>query len=484
MADGDGCFVNTSLLNLAYIACGRTPSDRPIGVGFSTRPDLPRSFDKRSGSASRLIDRRSGQPALPAARKVDRTVTGQGHAGEGHNPRAMTAMTQNETQIDRIRKYLQQLTLQERSHLLAEIERLQMYGDDMPGSDVILSELRAEFRQNAQAGDRLEPPARHFFQPLEPVLVDHAPERANNGQISRGSLSTIWEWMSHNLLRAMANDYTAQMKQAIAANNPQKARQVATDFQAKTVKYLEDTLASPDGARRVQAGLATYTSLPATFGDLTKMLGVLRARDALAQFNEALPPKIAKFEGAQLAKVRGLLDALSAKHAAAIPFALTIVARRLKTPWQLIRLATKTAPSKAAADIAAAPYAITVSMVLDQIDEKRWALRDALRSTRVVIARDILVAIYDIEYALRVRIDLDGSDWGHRLDDLMQTVAAVVEAEVKRIPNDVQHVLGSRSLRSHESLSGRLAYLAWKGRDAVTGVGAYCRRLVPRFRSS
>jgi hypothetical protein len=39
-------------------------------------------------------------------------------------------------------------------------------------------------------------------------------------------------------------------------------------------------------------------------------------------------------------------------------------------------------------------------------------------------------------------------------------------------------VLGSHRLRSHESMSGRLTYLAWKGRDAVSDGAAFCRKLI------
>ena len=66
-----------------------------------------------------------------------------------------------------------------------------------------------------------------------------------------------------------------------------------------------------------------------------------------------------------------MLDAFRKDHAEQVPFALALVATRLKTPWQLIRLATKAAPSKNAADIAATPYAIAVSMVLDRLDDSR-----------------------------------------------------------------------------------------------------------------
>jgi flagellin-specific chaperone FliS len=156
-----------------------------------------------------------------------------------------------------------------------------------------------------------------------------------------------------------------------------------------------------------------------------------------------------------------------------------LVAGRLKTPWQLIRLATKAAPSKNAADVAASPYSIVVAMVLDRLEDKRTALRVALRNNRVMVAKEILTEIYDTEYALRVRIDqLDESEWGTRLQNLMDSIAALVEAEVSRFPDNVGHVLGSRSLRSHQSLAGRLTYLAWKGRDAVSDGAAYCKRLI------
>jgi hypothetical protein len=155
------------------------------------------------------------------------------------------------------------------------------------------------------------------------------------------------------------------------------------------------------------------------------------------------------------------------------------VARRLKSPWQLIRLATKAAPSKNAGDIAAVPYAIAVSMVLDRLDDRRSALRAALKNNRVLVAKEILTEIYDTEYALRVRIDLlDESKWGERLNELIGGVAALVEAEVKRFPDKIGHVLGSRRLRSYQSLSGRLTYLAWKGRDALAGGAAFCKKLV------
>jgi hypothetical protein len=177
--------------------------------------------------------------------------------------------------------------------------------------------------------------------------------------------------------------------------------------------------------------------------------------------------------------VQDHLKAFTTGHIEAMPFALTMIARHLKTPWQLIRLATKTSASKQAADIAETPYAIAIPMVLDQLDDKREALCHALRQRQVVIAREILVGIYDIEYALRVRIDrLDESEWGRRLNSLMKAVATPVEAEIHSIAAPLHHILGSPALHSHETLAGRLTYLAWKGRDALAESAAFCRKLV------
>jgi hypothetical protein len=212
---------------------------------------------------------------------------------------------------------------------------------------------------------------------------------------------------------------------------------------------------------------------------LIKTLSVLRARDALAKFNEALPSSIQEFDDAEVIKITRLLHAFRTTHTEEIPFALALVAKRLKINWQLIRLATKAARSKNAADVAATPYAIVVPMVLGRLEDRWSALCLALKYNRVLVAKEILIDIYDVEYALRVRIDrLDRCDWGSRLDRLMNSIAALVEAEIARFPDKVGHVLGSRSLRSHQSLAGRLSYLAWKGRDAFRSGTAHCLKLL------
>jgi hypothetical protein len=379
----------------------------------------------------------------------------------------------------RIEDYLQCLTTSARSNLLTELERLEVCGAAMPGSAMILEKLRAEFRRSGQTHVRVANPSRYFFRPLEPLLVDGAPEHANSGRILRGSLAPIWEWITRDLLPTMAHDYESEMRKLIAADDQRGANQVASTFQTKVVKYLESTLGSPDAVDQTRIKLATYTASHAAYGDLAKMMRVLRARDVLTKFGDALPAAIDEFDDVQIAKVTELLDAFGKANAEALAFALTLAAKRLKTPWQLIRLATRAAPSKNAADVAATPYAAAVSMVLDRLDDSREALRIALKNERVFVAKELLTDIYDTEHALQVRIDrLDESDWGKRLRHLMSAINAMVEAEVSRFPDEIRHIMASRSLHRHGSLAGRLTSLAWKGRDAVSDGAAYCKKLI------
>ena len=379
----------------------------------------------------------------------------------------------------RLKEFLQRLTPPTRSNLLDELERLEVCGSEIPGSGEVMETLRAEFRNSGQTQKRNSVPARYFFTPLEPLLVEGAPQHATTGGIQRGSLSAIWEWISRDLLPTMARDYVKNVTDLITMDKQREARRAAATFQTKVAKSMENILSSPDSADQIRARLASYTASPAIFDDLTKMLSAFRARDEIAKLSEALPTKMIRFEDAELAKVTPLLDAFAKTHPEQVPFAVMLVARRLKTHWHLIHLATRAASSKNAASVAATPYAVAVSMVLDRLEDKRGLLRLALKQERILVAKEILIDLYDTEFALRIRIDqLDESDWGRRLDALMESITELVESEIRRFPDNVGHVLGSRSLRRQNTFAGRLTYWAWKGRDAANNSIAACKGML------
>jgi hypothetical protein len=371
---------------------------------------------------------------------------------------------------ENVGEYVRRLTPQVRSRLLAELERLHLLGQGIPRTEALIVALRAEFRDTGQSHYRIGNPSRYFFEPLEQVLVNRAPEHVNGGQIARGSLAPIWSLITEKLLPSMAADYVASTKQVIVANNLNEAQRMAAAFRKKIVTYLNGVLSSADGVATVRAGLETYTSSRATYDDLTKMLRLMHAYEALAEFSGNLAPKIKGLDSDSLAKILGLLDALRAKHADMVPFALTITANRLETPWHLICLATKVAGSKAVSKIAATPYAAAIPMVLDLIDDKRLKLVDAFRQNRIPLGKEILDEIYVIEEAVLARVALEGSDWGHRLKGLMAAIEVALEAEIRSLPTDqrnLTHVLASSRHRGAHSLRERLGDMMRKGRDAV-----------------
>ena len=374
-------------------------------------------------------------------------------------------------QASELKQYLAQFAPQVRGRLLAELERLHGLGETTPSTEELIALLRAEFREPGQGPERIGEPARLFFQPLEAVLIDGAPERANSGQIARGSLGPIWSLLKTELLTTMAREFVTNVSKVMV--NPKEAEKLAAAFQKKALGYLDGTLRSAEGGVMVRSALRMYTGSPAIFDDLVKMFTVFRASAALAALDRALPPKIVKLEDRALANVVKQLNAVKAKNADAVPFALTIVARRLATPWQLMNLATKAVESKAPAAIAATPYALAVSMVLDQMDDKRLLLAVALKDNRVIVAKAILRDIYAIETALKAQIELGDSDWSGRLRDLMAAVAAALDAEVERSRTNcgnLTHVLASADLRPTLSLKDRLTEAVKKGRTMIADI--------------
>jgi hypothetical protein len=125
---------------------------------------------------------------------------------------------------------------------------------------------------------------------------------------------------------------------------------------------------------------------------------------------------------------------------------------------------------------------MAVGMALDLLEDQVDVLEAALKDEHLPRAKELVTDIYDTEYALRVRIDLADSAWGSRLDDTMNRVSGLLDTEITTLPSGLRHVLRSRGLKHHLSLTGQLTWLGWKCRDALSGGMAYGRNLVSALR--
>ena len=153
----------------------------------------------------------------------------------------------------RLKEFLQRLTPPTRSNLLDELERLELSGTEIPGAGEVMETLRAEFRGNGQSPEAQQHSGATISSaPLEPLLVEGAPQHATTGGIQRGSLSAIWEWITRDLLPTMARDYVKAVTDLVGMDKQREARQAASTFQTKVMKSMENILGSPDSAGQIQ----------------------------------------------------------------------------------------------------------------------------------------------------------------------------------------------------------------------------------------
>ena len=61
--------------------------------------------------------------------------------------------------VERLRGYLSQLPTAKRTQLIAELEGALLRGDEVPGGDLLLQEVRSSVRESAQRAPRISPAA-------------------------------------------------------------------------------------------------------------------------------------------------------------------------------------------------------------------------------------------------------------------------------------------------------------------------------------
>ena len=101
---------------------------------------------------------------------------------------------------DKLRAFLRELKPGARALLIAELERGLLQGTNPAGAELILAELRRSLRDGQSSSGRFGDPARLFFQPVEPFLVDDGPDHKHHGRIARAALEPLWLWIGNSLI--------------------------------------------------------------------------------------------------------------------------------------------------------------------------------------------------------------------------------------------------------------------------------------------
>jgi hypothetical protein len=191
-------------------------------------------------------------------------------------------MTTGKPTREQLHDVLRTLAPDARARLVTELERGLLRGDEVPGCQIVLKELRRSFGRADEPLPRVGNPSRLFFRTFEPFLVN-APDAHNQSNcIARASLTPLWTWICEKLAPAQARAFCRSASEALLAGHADKAARLTRDFQDHVRKRMQETLAAAradaDIGARIAREMATARGLP----DLQTAIDILKARDALA----------------------------------------------------------------------------------------------------------------------------------------------------------------------------------------------------------
>jgi len=358
---------------------------------------------------------------------------------------------------EKLRGFLRELTPRARAMLLAELER---GGDAVPGSDIIIRELRAA----AQPFEALPAPptvpapepvpavpaaalsdldsyaARMFFTSIEPFFVDDAPEQVHHGRIARAAAGPIWEWICRDLVPEDAKAYADNVTKLLAAG------QATNAFAERVVQAIDKALAGIAGDDKARRKLAHQIGTPRALDDVRYLATVLKSRDVLAVLAGKIPPKIRNLTDEHIVSVIGFLDSTAGRQREVYLMSLVLVLGRLLAPWQLIRLAIKAADSDFPNRIAETPYAPAVTIVLAELERLVRGLDANLRRGQAMEQPNLLKDIHDAARGLRTEIDLSvDSPWSRSLAAIRSQLAVALRPEIESAPGRVRRMLRVRA---------------------------------------
>ena len=371
---------------------------------------------------------------------------------------------------EKLRGFLQQLTPRARAMLLAELERSEQRGERLPGTELIMRELRlAEKPVEKPAAkpaasianaapemmlpegplpDRDGNATRLFFAFVEPFLVDDEPENIHQGRLSRSNAMPIWEWICRDLMPGEATAYIDNVVRLLAAGEQGRASQAASGFQDRVVQAADKLFTSAASDDKARRKIAHQIGTPRALEDVRYLMSLLKSRDVLAVLAGKMPAKIRNLSDDQIASVTAFIDSTAGRHKEVYVMGLVLVMSRLAAPWQLIRVAVKAADSDFPARIVETPYAPAVPIVLSELERLVRELESDLQRGQAMAQPSLLKDIHDAARGLRTELDLSAdSGWARQLAAIRGQLAVALRPEIESAPGRLRRMLRDASLR-------------------------------------
>jgi hypothetical protein len=347
-----------------------------------------------------------------------------------------------QTPKERLRDYLGQLPPQSQALLMREFERAIERGEDTAVATLVLDLLRKISRRNDDDSERPRSGdlARFFFRPLDPFITDgNVPLRP--GMIRRASLFPIWQWVAREGVPEQAREYEAAM--ALSSEPGPEAEAAVRSLQLAAGEAIIK-IAGP-GARGDNQRALARIGAPDVVEDLLPIGSVLQAREALDALASRLPTFMRVFDESWINSVTDSLNVPSLQTPQLLPFALSLVMKRLAAPWQVVRLAIKMAASDDELRVAGTPFGIAVSLALYDMFCLADNLRKDIRRGQFASVGDHLKALHDAVRGLRTELDLrHDSNWGRQLASIRADISNTLQSEIDSVPGRVRRILRQR----------------------------------------
>lgn len=347
--------------------------------------------------------------------------------------------------IERLRQFIREISPEARAMLLRELERGALSGEKLPGSDLILQELRELQRGSAAAAQRLDSADRRFFQPLVPFLVDDESPEKISGRISRSSLAHIWTWIGRDLLPREVKLFSDNVTAALAAGDAGEADRLTRDIQDRARAEIEKALQENTADRKSRQKLVSQLGGESVLDALSEITAILRIRDTLAGLSQRLPPQIKNLADAELQTIRALFERPALQRADVFPYALALLFSRLAVPSHLLRLAVAAAETDSAQRIAETPFAFAVDLVIDDTARVAARLAADLHTRATADICHGIKKFHDFARGLTTELDVSvDTRWTKRLAQLRADTARLLRSHIDGLPGQVLRLLRPR----------------------------------------
>jgi len=308
---------------------------------------------------------------------------------------------------------------------------------------IVLRSLRPVLQKAGGPRPGTASPLRLFCQPLEEFLVaDHARNKGV-GQISRASLTPLWEWLANDLMPEKHNVFSARLVRYILAKDDEAIAETLADLHQMASRVIASAYDGVDDDSR------DFLKFVDRFGeidiakDIREVGRILEVAPHLMRLQNRLDRRIEDLSDQDILAAKAVYDEVAKERpdmAAYVPLA---VKPKLAKPWQIIGVLA--ALSRAPDDrmIQKTDIGFVGDLVFDELEELA-----ALVNAHQIIeteSEDVIEALRrfaDISRGVtrEYKLHRDGA-WGQRLFAARKVVAQSLDRQIKRFPDYVVKAL-------------------------------------------